>query len=90
MGILFIPAVTNNKSVVKNNSSVLMNNMPLLMNNMPLLMNNMPLLMNNMPLLMNNMLLLQDLTSKSGKVPVQRRFKRSERLQEVTSDLTKT
>ena len=76
MGIIFIPAVTNNKSAVKNISSVLTNNMPLLMN--------------NMPLLMNNMLLLQDLTSKSGKVPVQRRFKRSERLQEVTSDLTKT
>ena len=83
MGILFIPAVTNNKSAVKNNSSVITNNMPLLMNNMPLL-------MNNMPLLMNNMLLLQDLTSKSGKVPVQRRFKRFGRLQEVTSDLTKT
>ena len=76
MGIIFIPAVTNNKSAVKNNSSVLTNNMPLLMN--------------NMPLLMNNMLLLQDLTSKSGKVPVERRFKRFGRLQEVTSDLTKT
>ena len=76
MGILFIPAVTNNKSAVKNNSSVITNNMPLLMN--------------NMPLLMNNMLLLQDLTSKSGKVPVERRFKRFGRLQEVTSDLTKT
>ena len=76
MGIIFIPAVTNNKSAVKNNSSVLMNNMPLLMN--------------NMLLLMNNMLLLQDLTSKSGKVPVERRFKRFGRLQEVTSDLTKT
>jgi hypothetical protein len=74
VGILFIPAVTNNKSAVKNNSSVITNNMPLLMNNMPLLMNNMPL--------------LQDLTSKSGKVPVERRFKRFGRLQEVTSDLT--
>jgi hypothetical protein len=69
VGILFIPAVTNDKSAVKNNSSVLMN---------------------NMLLLMNNMLLLQDLTSKSGKVPVERRFKRFGRLQEVTSDLTKT
>jgi len=76
VGILFIPAVTNNKSAVKNNSSVITNNMPLLMN--------------NMPLLMNNMLLLQDLTSKSGKVPVERRFKRFGRLQEVTSDLIKT
>ena len=58
MGILFIPAVTNDKSAVKNNSSVLTNNMPLLMN--------------NMPLLMNNMLLLQDLTSEDlcqGTVP---------------------
>ena len=36
VGIFFIPAVTNNKSVLKNISSVLMNNMPLLMNKVPL------------------------------------------------------
>ena len=69
VGIYFIPAVTNNKSVVKIISSVLMDNMPLLMNNMPL---------------------LQDLTFCSRKVPVERRFNRFGRLQEVTSDLTKT
>ena len=53
-------------------------------------MNKVPLLKNNMPLLKNKVPLLQDLTSKSGKVPVERRFKRFGRLQEVTSDLTKT
>ena len=47
VGIYFIPAVTNNKSVVKIISSVLMDNMPLLMNNMPLLMNKVPLLQDN-------------------------------------------
>ena len=63
---------------------------PVVMNDKSAVKNNSSVLMNNMPLLMNNMLLLQDLTCSSGKVPVQRRFKRSERLQEVTSDLTKT
>ncbi len=63
---------------------------PVVMNDKSAVKNNSSVLMNNMPLLMNKVPLWQDLTSFSPKVPVQRRFKRSERLQEVTSDLTKT
>ena len=63
---------------------------PVVMNDKSAVKNNSSVLMNNMPLLMNNMLLLQDLTCSSGKVPVERHFKRFGRLQEVTSDLTKT
>ena len=63
---------------------------PVVMNDKSAVKNISSVLTNNMPLLMNKVPLWQDLTSKSVKVPVQRRFKRFGRLQEVTSDLTKT